>query len=398
MIKSSKKNFLLGLGLFGMVLMSTLGALRGNMQAARADEDKGGWDSYVTLEDNVGNGYSCYDENGLLFTSNDGHSFLMSKRSGKEISMSAMFTKESENAQAAGLVFGVNDGDVINNHYVASVDLIENKVNLWKDGVAVKSVNYDFSEADSFLMTVVVNQGIAKVWLNDDTAAAVVCAIDGDYAGKVGVSVYNGSFHINELQLAETVTVDGKFNLNGEKLVKLINLSDGNSKLSANDYSVEKGIVTIAPSYLKAQEANEDCLFNVVTERADYLFSVANDFTAVSVQPAVDKIYQGDKVTLEMSSNAKVTAVTIDGQACTFTQNGETIVLDTAEATIGKHSVKVYTDNGRPETSFTVKELITTMVEMEEKANHIFFWVDISIFVGLIVGYVGFSTVQKYRK
>ena len=65
--------------------------------------------------------------------------------------------------------------------------------------------------------------------------------------------------------------------------------------------------------------------------------------------------------------------------------------------TIDTHKLTVYTENGRPEVSFVVSETFDVEVE-ENKANHIFFYVDIAIFAAIILGYTTFTITKKSKR
>ena len=184
-------------------------------------------------------------------------------------------------------------------------------------------------------------------------------------------------------------------------MLKVVNITDGNRKLGASDYTVKDGVVTVFPEYLKTLEANTQYVFRAVTSFTDFDFRIKTDFTAVTVTSAVEKYYRDDDVTLELSGNVKVHKLLIDGNECNFTQTEDRVVIsskETASLTTGSHKVKLYTDKGRPETTITVSEIVETVTEPAVKANRVFLWIDLAIFLSAIVGYTAFSIISKRKK
>ena len=62
--------------------------------------------------------------------------------------------------------------------------------------------------------------------------------------------------------------------------------------------------------------------------------------------------------------------------------------------TLGEHQIEVRTNLGRPNTTFNIVETFN-YIEEEVKANHLFFYIDIAIFLGAILLYIVFSIVKK---
>lgn len=346
-----------------------------------------------------GDGFSFYGDDGMLLScGGDGFRF-----GNRQVYDNFIYSAEflpSANAQAAGLVFGVSDN--LTNYWVATADTVENKVKIWQAGIGeLKSADYAFESGKKFTITIAVNQGTVKMFVNDDTVAALTLTPQGYAGGKLGLNVFNGEFNINNVSLTFTDTLDGDLYVGGYLVQKVINITDGHVKLAPTDYTVRNGVLTLSPEYIRTLESGTSYTFRAITDFTDFQFDVTPDFTSVTATPAVSKYYGGNDVVLELSGTARVSKVTVDGVQVNFTQSDERITIAAQDATalgFGTHQVQLFTDCGRPATTFVLAEPVETLTEMEAKATHTFFWVDIAIFGALIVGYVAFTLIKKGKK
>ena len=304
---------------------------------------------------------------------------------------SVEFTDLTE-ASNAGLVFGVSD-DLTSNWTVAA-NVVDGKVELLKADAVLKSAPHSFNEGKQIALTVVVNEGIAKVFVDGSNVAAITCKLDGYSGGKVGVKA---DCAVNSEQFASTDTLDGDIFCNGYNVIKVVNVNDG-YRLDSSEYSVSKGVLTVSREYLKTLEADTKYTFRVVTSFTDLNFTLTTDFTPATAVSVMSKYYRGSDVAFELSGGAVADKLLIDGENVEFTQNGNRIVVSAQVVNAlssGKHNVKIYTNVGRPETTFTLSEMLETLTEIEPEATHIFFWIDIAIFGALILAYVAFTVIKK---
>ncbi len=357
------------------------------------------FESDVDYKYNVG-GFSYYGDRGLFLT-DGGDAFRFSDASGESFIYSAEFTPRNADAQAAGLVFGVSDN--LTAYYVATADAKLDKVKLWAPGMGeLKTVNYKMEDGAKIKLTLVVNEGIAKIFVNNETIAQLVCKLPDYHGGKLGLNVFNGEFDINKIGFARTERGNGIF-VNGYKVKNVYNLTDNNYKLKPGEYVEEGGAVALSDSYLKTLGAGENYRFRVVTEFTDLEFDVTPDFADVSAAPAIEKYYKNDDVIIELAGQAKVSRLTIDGVDTEFTQSeaGDTVVIAAekiASLSMGKHTVKLYTDLGRPEVTINISQAVETIAEPVVKATHLFFYIDIAIFGSVIIGYIVITIIKKYKK
>ena len=380
---------------FARINVSYDGALRDDIEVySYAD----GWSSNLDFP-YADDGFSFYGDKGLLLScAGDGFRFGDKRVTGNYV-YSAEFLP-SDNAQAAGLVFGVNDTHY--NYWVATADTAENKVKIWQAGIGeLNSVDYAFERGKLFKLTLVVNQGVAKVFVNDDTVAALTLKLQDYDGGALGLNVFNGEFRITNVRLMQNDSYEGHLYLGGYTLKKVYNLTDGHAGLDDGDYSVRNGVLSLSDDYLRTLETGVSYKFRAVTDFTDFDFEVTTDFTPVTVRPAVERFYSGNDVVLELNSDVKVHRVTVDGNEVAFEQRDGNVVIsanDAVAAGFGKHSVQLFTDCGRPTAEFVLAEPVETLTEMEEKATHVFFWVDIAIFGSLILCYVAFVVIKKAKK
>ena len=311
---------------------------------------------------------------------------------------SAEFAPDGD-AVRAGFVFGADE----NSHFIVAAETADSSVALYKqekdkDDVELKRVGYTF-EGEQLKITLVVNEGVAKVFIGNSGAAALICKLDGYLGGKVKV-LADGCVASNT-SLIETDTPDGHIYVGGYEVLKVVNLTDGNYKLDGKEYSLKSGALTVSEGYLKTLEANTEYLFRVVTSLTDFNFKVSTDFTSVTATPSIEKYYRHNDVTIELSSaSVTVNKLLIDGKECAFKQTEDRVVISSEQISglaTGKHSVKLYTDKGRPETTITVSEMVETVTEPVVKSTHMWLWIDLSIFAAAIIGYITFTIVKKKK-
>ena len=310
---------------------------------------------------------------------------------------SAEFTPNN-GASRAGFIFGADE----KSYWTAVAETAKDSVVLYKQddiGTEFKRVGYPFTAGEKFRMTLVVNEGVAKIFIGNEGVAVLTCKADGYEGGKI--STLGEGFEISAVEFTETDTPDGDIYVGGYDVLKVVNLTDGNYRLDGSQYSLEGGVLKISENYLKTLEVDTEYLFKVVTSFTDFNFTVNTDFTSVSATPSIEKYYRNNDVTLELSANVKVHKLLLDGKECKFTQTGDRVVISSEQISslsIGKHSVKLYTDRGRPETTINVSEMVETITEPEVKSNHVWLWIDLSIFAAAIIGYVTYTIVKKHVK
>ena len=320
-----------------------------------------------------------------------GSEFTLRRDIANNFVYSAEFTPNQDQT-TVGFVFGANDN--LSSYWLALVSLKDGKVELLKKDTVLKYSRYSAESGERLALTVVVNEGIAKVFVNGSNVAAITCKLDGYSGGKVGVKA---DCAVNSEQFASTDTLDGDIFCNGYNIIKVVNVNDG-YRLDSSEYSLNKSVLTVSREYLKTLEADTKYTFRVVTSFTDLNFTLTTDFTPATAVSVMSKYYRGSDVTFELSGGAVADKLLIDGESVEFTQNGNRIVVSAQVVNAlssGKHNVKIYTNVGRPETTFTLSEMLETLTEIEPEATHTFFWIDIAIFGALILAYVAFTVIKK---
>lgn len=321
--------------------------------------------------------------------------FTLRKGNANNFVYSAQFTPDADETQDVGLVFGVS-GEA--SYWTVTANLANGKVTLSNKSATLKSAKYAFESGAQFELTVVVNEGIARVFVNGGNVAVITCKLDGYSGGQVGVK--KADFAVAYEQFASTDTLVGDIFCNGYSIVKVVNVTDG-QRLTESEYSMSKGVLTVSREYLKTLEADTEYTFRVVTSFTDLDFTLTTDFTPATATPVLKKYYRGSDVTIELSGGAVASKLLIDGREFEFEQTGDKVVISSevvAALTSGQHKAKLYTDIGRPEATFTLSEPIETLTEIEPEATHTYFWIDIAIFATLILAYVVFTVVKKTKK
>lgn len=348
-------------------------------------------------------GFSCIRSDGYLLSGGTADSFRFSNESATDFRYSAEIKPENLDAQAAGLVFGVSDN--LMSYYVANIDLKENVVKLWKAGEGdLKTASYQFEATGTVRLTVSLNRGTVKIYVNDGTAAVITQHIDGFTGGKVGINVYNASMIFNNIKLVKRGGDINGFNLGDELLKSVVNIDDKH-KLTENEFEVDNGVLTLAESYIKTLAAGGEYVFRVATNFTDYDLKIKTDFVGVSITPLKDDYIYNDILNLTLSADTQVLKVLIDGESCPFILEGKTVSIGNEVVrtlALGDHTVTVYTTNGRPTANIKISDdgtqNIVSSVEEAEKANHLFLYIDLAIFGALIAVYAAVTVYKKIKE
>lgn len=297
------------------------------------------------------------------------------------------------------LTFGKDDAGEA--YWMLGLNFAERKVAIEKDGdVELKSTDFDFSDGKEYQLTLVVNDGVAKVYIGEGGYALLAMDLATYEGGKLSENLDETNLVFKNESLLSLNSLSGDIFCCGYEVKKIINLGDGNYRLKADEYTVNKGVVTISQSYLNTLETATEYKFRAVTSFTDLDFYVETDEIGATAMPSVEKYYRGDDVRFELSEDATVSKVLVDGEEVDFTQRDEIVVLaskDVASITSGEHRAKFFTANGRPETKFKIYESVEVIPELPAPVSHTFFFIDISIFAALIVGYIVISQVVKRR-
>ena len=309
---------------------------------------------------------------------------------------SAEFTPDG-GAARAGFVFGADE----KSHWTAVALVSEDSVALYRQEekeTELKKVGFAFKDGEKLKLTLVVNEGVAKLFVGG-SVASLTYKLDGYTGGKI--NTVGDGFEISNKSIIQTDTPDGNIYVGGYEVLKVVNITDGNYKLNSKEYSLDGGVLTVSEKYLKTLEADTEYLFRVVTAFTDFNFMVNTEFTAVTATPTIEKYYRNNDVTLELSASVTVNKLLLDGKECAFTQTGDRVVISSqyiSGLSTGKHSIKLFTDKGRPEATITVSEIVETITEPVVKSTHMWLWIDVAIFATAIAGYVTFSILTKRKK
>lgn len=357
-----------------------------------------GFESTVDYSLRLG-GFSYIADDGLRFETGVSDAFLFSNTTGENFIYTAQFTSKESGSQAGGLVFGLSGN--LTDYWVATADIKDNKVKLWRSGIGdLKSVDYDFNNHASVKLTLTVNGGLAKIFIDGDKTAALVQSLSGYTGGKIGLNVYNAKMAVNNVVYSNIVKEDNEISFGGYTVVKVVNVTDGSYRLQNGDYTFENGKLTVNPAYLSTLESGTEYTFRVFTSLTDFDVTVKTDFAPSTVSAVKNGYSREEALTLSISGGVEVYGLEIDGKPCEFTRNGDIITVaagNLSNLMTGAHTVKAYTAKGRPQTEFSVVTENDYRNDDIEEVSYTFLYIDLAIFAAAGIGFAVISIILKRR-
>ena len=300
--------------------------------------------------------------------------------------------------------FRVEFGKDEEQSYVATFDFEQGLVRIGNQEMAeIKSEDYAFEADTDYKIDLILNDGVAKIYINEYDTPILLLSLDGYQGGSISTDLDAVTFEHGHESITRLDTLSGDYFVGGYTVSKVVNLTDGNYRLSADQYKVEAGVITINRDYLNTLEVATLYKFRAVTSLTDFDFFVETDEVGTQARAQIDQYYRGSDVSFELSEASLVSKVFIDNEEFAFTQNEEKTLVTVASASLsslpaGDHNVKFYTANGRPEAKLSLYSTVEVIPELPVPANHMYFFIDIAIFGVLIIGYVLFSQISKRGK
>ena len=282
-------------------------------------------------------------------------------------------------------MFGISGNKT--DYFVATADFKDNKVKLWRSGIGdIAVADCELSGKNSAQVAVKTVGKNAEVYI--DGARILSAELNGYKGGGLGLNVYNGAFAVN-------------FVSTGERLKKVINVTDGSKLLGENDYTVKDGEVKVANAYLSTLENDREYVFRAVTTLRDYEFKIKTHFAVAQMSALKEDFSKGEEVVLALTDGIELYKIEIDGREVEFSLNSyyATISADAlSDFTGGSHTVKAYTSMGRPTVSVNILSPEDFREEEIEIISHTFFYIDMAIFGTAIAAYAAFTVFKKVRK
>ena len=326
--------------------------------------------------------------------------FDVSEYSQRDFLYSVTLSKTSDEAKNFRFAFGISED--LQAFWGFDFDFEADTVVLGnEENGEVMSASFDFTENAEYTVSLIVNDSVAKVYVNDTDLVLLVFNLEGYEGGRVATDLETGHFEYSKESLTSLNTLEGDIFCCGYDIQKVVNLSDGNYRLAENEYSVSAGVLTIEESYLRTLEVNTEYKFRAVTSLTDFDFYVSTPEVGVSASAMVEKYYRGDDVKFELSEEASVTRLTIDGEEYDCVSKDGVVTVSAANLTnltSGNHVAKLFTDKGRPEATFSLYESVEVIPELPAPVNRVFFIVDIVILATIIIGYITFDQIKKRSK
>ena len=325
--------------------------------------------------------------------------FVIDEYTYKDFLYTVNIKKETGEAKAFRFVLGGNDE--LSSYWLVKLDFENNQIVVMNENSEIiKSINYLLENNKEYKVNLLMNDQTLKVYVNDPNVSSLVTKLDGYEGGKVGTD-FNHFTHKQE-EFTNLNTLVGNLNCGGYTVSKVVNLTDGNYSLQTSQWSVsDSGILSISQAYLKTLENNTEYKFRAITSLTELDFYVKTKEIGAQVNSALAKYYRGQDAKFELSENTHVSKVLIDQEECNFTQTNQIVVVkneDLNNVASGEHKIKFFTENGRPETTFGLYEVVEVIPEVPEAASHVFFFIDIAIFATFILGYILISKVFMRNK
>lgn len=350
-------------------------------------------------------GYSYYTDKGLVLDY-DKDAFLFSDQRVEQFIYSASIDVGQE-GQAAGLLFGLSDN--FHDYVVATVDFKDNLVKLWRAGIGdLKVADYNFNGSKNCNLTVSVENKTVKIYVNDDQFPIIYYLLEDYMGGKLGLNVYHSSTIFNHISLdilkayeyEGTGTID--FPAEGGVIQKVVNITDNSYRLSEEDYIYEEGILKISEKYLKTLKSDTYYTLRIITESKSKDIVIIPSFDEAKLTIEKTEYTKNDSIYFSLEEGQTIQTLYLDGKVINeYTIENNTVTLSenlTKDLVNGSHTITVYTSKGRPSIKFSIVEVYSNGQEETATANHIFFFVDISLFASLILGYIAFTVYKKRKK
>ena len=300
--------------------------------------------------------------------------------------------------------FSIEFGKSGEKSYLATFDFEQDLVKIGNQAMAeIKSEYYDFAYDADYKIDLILNDGVAKIYINEYSTPILLLALEGYEGGELSTDLDVAGFDRGVESITRLDTLEGDYFVGGYTVSKVVNLTDGNYRLSADQFQVDAGVITIDRAYLDTLEVDTLYKFRAVTSLTDFDFFVRTDEVGTEAVAQVAQYYRGSDVSFELSEPSLVSKVLIDGEDFAFTQNAELTLVTVGSDSLsslpaGDHNVKLYTANGRPEAKLSLYSTVEVIPELPVPANHMYFFIDIAIFGVLIVGYLLFSQIKKHGK
>lgn len=326
----------------------------------------------------------------------------VSEYSYNEFVYSVTVKRTELDAKAFNLKFGASDD--LTSFWNLKVDFENDCLTLGSNAnESIKSVTYDFKDNVNYKINLIVNDGLAKVFVGGSNAASLILDLDGYQGGKIVDEFDESGFVYEGISIARLNTSSGDVYVGGHTVKKVINLTDNNYQLKESEYKVANGVVDVFDSYLNTLETNTEYKFRAVTSLADLNFYIKTKEVGTEIYSVTDKYYHGDDIKIELSEATTVNRVFIDNEQYQFTINEAKDLVTVANSELtnlgsGEHLIKLYTENGRPETKFTIQDSVEIIPEIPAPVSHTFLFIDLGIFAALILGYIAFSQIKKHGK
>ncbi len=285
-----------------------------------------------------------------------GDGFIYSEDKYTYFSLSATVTARSNGATAFGFMFAA--GDNYHTYYCANYDYAAREVKLWMSGgESIATYPLALRRGEPVNYKVTVYNGEINIAVNGQT---VIVANHGLYeGGHLGLNVYNGEFAFNDIRIASIYGAGESVRENvGDAAFTVRNLTD-KTYLTADDYTVEGGVLSLASSYISSLVGGNKYDFTICFENGKTSAFTLYTYSAVQIYDSYRTLCNGDALTLAVSLGmANIKNVMIDGKDVEYVFENSALTIGGGIISAlreGDHTVRIFTDSGAVDFVFGYK-------------------------------------------
>lgn len=253
-------------------------------------------------------------DNGYIGSSGE-DGFVYGDEKHTNFRLTATVTSVADGSVAFGIMFAA--GDTYHTYYCANYDYGAQEVKLWMSGgstVAEYPLALRRGEPVTYELTA-KNGDVTIVVNGEKTVSASV----GDTSGYIGLNVYNGSFRFNDVRVYGVYTAgEPVAEKVGDEAFMLRN-ETASRYLTADDYTVTDGVLTLAPAYVSTLPGGKTQEFTLTLASGVRRYFTVDVYSAVQIYDSYFVLGDGDDLALSLSTGtASVTGVLIDGKPVEF--------------------------------------------------------------------------------
>lgn len=276
-----------------------------------------------------------------------GDGFVYSNEKFTDFSVQTTVTARSDNAAAFGIVFAA--GNNYHTYYCANYDYAAGQVKIWMSGGdTVAAAPLKLRRGDSAVYRLTVIAGDMTVEVNGVT---VLETYHGAYeSGYLGLNVFGGEFAFDGITVSPIYGADGTAGAEAGDTAFTLRNQTLKSYLTAQDYTVADGFVTLTDAYISSLEGGKSYEFMLMLEDGGKKTFTVRTHAALQIFDSYRVINNGSALTLALLlGQARLSGVTLDGEAVEYAFENDSLLISEAALNAladGDHEIRIITDRG----------------------------------------------------